>query len=95
MSDGIFKKSLRVAERLCLQAHEGGYLLGNLDSRLLAEQLFNTQRMARQDWVSGYIDLQRYRQQVLIGMLVTYAADATPEFHRQLCEKIAALAEER
>jgi len=91
MSDGIFKKSLRVVERLCIRARDKGYLEGRLDSRWLAEQLFNTQRMARQDWVSGYIDLERYRQQVLVGMLITYAADATPEFHRRICKKIEAL----
>jgi len=88
MSDGIFKKSLKVAERLCAQAHENGHLEGKLNRRWMAEQLFNTQRMARQDWVSGYIDLKRYRQQALIGMLMTYAADATPDFHRRVCAKI-------
>ncbi len=91
MTDGIFRKSLGVAERLCIQARDNGYLEGRLDSRWLAEQLFNTQRMARQDWVSGYIGLERYRQQVLIGMLITYAADATPEFHQRILRKIAAL----
>ncbi len=91
MSDGIFRKSLDVAERLCIQAREAGYLAGSVDSHWIAEQLFNTQRMARQDWVSGYIGLDRYRQQVLIGMLITYAADATPEFHQRLMAKIEAL----
>lgn len=91
MSDGIFKKSLDVAERLCTQARDQGYLAGRLDSSWMAEQLFNTQRMARQDWVSGYIGLARYRKQVLIGMLITYAADATPEFHERIREKIATL----
>jgi AcrR family transcriptional regulator len=91
MSDGIFKKSLKVAERLCAQAYENGHLKGRLDRRWMAEQLFNTQRIARQDWVSGYIGLERYRQQALIGMLMTYAADATPEFHRRICKKIDSL----
>lgn len=91
MSDGIFKKSLRVALRLCEQARADGYLEGKVSSQWLAEQLFNTQRMARQDWVSGYIDLEQYRKQVMIGMLLTYAADASPEFHARLCAKIEAL----
>ena len=94
MSDGIFKKSLQVAERLCVQARDNGYLEGRLDSRWMAEQLFNTQRMARQDWVSGYIGLKRYRQQVLVGMLITYAADATPELHQRIIKKIEALSAE-
>lgn len=91
MSDGIFKKSLRVAERLCLRARDQGYLVGRLDSQWLAEQLFNTQRMARQDWVNGYIGLERYRKQVVIGMLLTYAADATPDFHERICQRVEAL----
>jgi AcrR family transcriptional regulator len=88
MSDGIFKKSTGVAQRLCLQARDNGYLKGQIDSRWMAEQLFGSQRLARQDWVSGYIDLERYRQQALIGMLMTYAADATPAFHQRLCERM-------
>ncbi|MEM1154766.1 MAG: helix-turn-helix domain-containing protein [Pseudomonadota bacterium] len=93
MSDGIFKKSLVVAERLCRQAQLQGYLQGRVDTRWMAEQLFNTQRMARQDWVNGYIGLVRYRQQVLIGMLITFAADATADFHEQICDKIEQLSE--
>lgn len=95
MTDGIFKKSLVVAERLCKQGRDGGYLKGRLDTRWMAQQLFNTQRMARQDWVSGYICLARYRQQVLIGMLIIYAADATPAFHKRLCKKIEQLSKAR
>lgn len=94
MSDGIFKKSLGIAERLCTRARDQGYLAGRLDSHWMAEQLFNTQRMARQDWVSGYIGLERYRKQVLIGMLITYAADATPGFHKRIRQKISALSVE-
>lgn len=91
MSDGIFRKSLEVARRLCISARDNGYLEGNIGAAQMAEQLFNTQRMARQDWVSGYIGLEAYRKQVLLGMLITYAADATPEFHGQLCKKIEEL----
>ncbi len=47
--------------------------------------------MARQDWVSGYIGLEAYRKQVLLGMLITYAAHATPEFHGQIYKKIEEL----
>lgn len=88
MSSGIFKKSMQIAERLCVQARENGFLEGRLDSHWMAEQLFGSQRLARQDWVSGYISLERFRQQALVGMLMTYAADATPTFHDRLCEKI-------
>ncbi|MEP4148259.1 MAG: TetR/AcrR family transcriptional regulator [Halioglobus sp.] len=88
MSSGIFRKSLQIAERLCIQACENGFLLGRLDSGWMAEQLFGSQRLARQDWVGGYITLERFRQQALVGMLMTYAADATPEFHSRICNKL-------
>jgi len=87
-SNGIFSQSLHIAERLCIQARDNGFLEGRLDSRWLAEQLFGCQRLARQDWVNGYINLERYRQQVLIGMLMSYCADATPEFHQRICAKL-------
>jgi len=85
---GIYNKSLKIARNLCNRAKENGFLQGRVDSGCLAEQLFGCQRLARQDWVGGYIDLDRYRSQVLIGMCLTYAADATPEFHRRLCTAI-------
>ena len=34
--------------------------------------------------MNGYIDLERYRLQVLIGMYMTFAADATPAFRKRL-----------
>ena len=92
MNDGIFKKSVKVAEKLCERALEHGYLQGRLDSRWLAQQLFGSQRLARQDWVSGYINLDEYRQQALIGMLLTFAADATPKLHKRICTKVDELA---
>jgi len=88
---GIYNKSLKIAEKLCRQAKEDGFLQGRIDTVFLAEQLFACQRLARQDWVGGYIDLDRYRSQVLTGMCLTYAADATPEFHQRLCATIDAL----
>ena len=59
---------------------------------LLAQQLFGAQRLPRQDWVSGYIDLATFRQRALIGMLLTFAADATPELHARICEAVDQLA---
>ena len=91
LPSGIFHQSLQIAERLCTQALEDGFLQGNIETAKLAQQLFACQRLARQDWVNGYIDLDRYRQQVLTGICITYAADATPDFHHRLCEKIQAL----
>ena len=78
--------------RLCSRARDNGYLEWRIDSQWMAEQLFGSQRLARQDWVSGYIELERFRQQALIGMLMTYAADATPEVHERICSRIDELA---
>ena len=80
---GIFAKSLKLAEQICLDGQKDGYLCGAVDAHALALQLFGCQRLARQDWVNGYIDLQQYRRQVMAGMLITYAADATPEFRER------------
>jgi AcrR family transcriptional regulator len=91
LPSGIFHQSLQIAERLCTQALEDGFLQGNIETAKLAQQLFACQRLARQDWVNGYINLDRYRQQVLTGICITYAADATPDFHHRLRQKIQAL----
>ncbi len=85
---GIFAKSLQISINLCQRAKENGYLEGHVDSQCLAEHLFGSQRLARQDWVAGYIDLERYRSQVLMGMCLTFASDATPEFRERLWRHI-------
>lgn len=94
LPSGIFNKSLKIGQQICVSAKERGYLKGQIDSLWLAEQLFGCQRLARQDWVNGYIDLKRYRSQVLIGMYITYAADANDAFKRRLFEQINVLIEE-
>ncbi|AQA17155.1 TetR family transcriptional regulator [Halioglobus japonicus] len=88
MTDGIFNKSLRVAERLCERARDRGHLLGSIDSHWLAQQVFGAQRLARQDWVNGYINLVQYRRQALVGMLLAFAADASPQLHGQICARL-------
>lgn len=88
---GIYHKSLKIAHRVCVEARENGYLKGEISDAILADQLFGGQRLARQDWVNGYITLSEYRTQVLISMFVTFLADATPGFSKQLHTKIRAL----
>lgn len=88
---GIFSQSLKIAEQLCISAKEKGFLNGLVDSKWLAKQLFGCQRLARQDWVNGYIDLQQYKNQVLIGMFITFSADATDEYKVELLNKIDSL----
>jgi len=91
LPSGIFSKSLELAIKVCIDAKENGYLNGDIDSIKLAHQLFACQRLARQDWVRGYINLNTYRTQILIGMFIVLAADATPDLHKRLLEKIKAL----
>lgn len=86
---GIFAKSMRLARQICVNALRNGYLEGEINSDLLANQLFGCQRLARQDWVNGYINLKEYRSQVLTGMFITYSSDATPEFKAKLINEIA------
>ena len=50
--------------------------------------LFSSQRLARLDWVNGYIDLPTYRTRVLTGMFITYAADASPGLRKRLASKL-------
>ncbi|QFU74397.1 TetR/AcrR family transcriptional regulator [Halioglobus maricola] len=89
---GIFNRSLKIARQICMNGVDHGYLKGDIDTHWLAEQLFGCQRLARQDWVNGYIDLDRYRVQVLIGMYMTFAADARPAFYKRLRTGINQLA---
>jgi hypothetical protein len=89
---GIFNRSLNIAKQICQNGRDHGYLKGDIDIDWLAEQLFGCQRLARQDWVNGYIDLERYRAQVLIGMYITFASDATPAFRKRLLSGIDQIA---
>ncbi|MBU3003804.1 TetR/AcrR family transcriptional regulator [Paraglaciecola arctica] len=91
LPSGIFHNALQLALQVCIDAKEKGYLLGNIDSLLLAEKLFANQRLARQDWMNGYIDLSEYKHQVLTGMFITFAADASSGFHQELIQKITSL----
>jgi AcrR family transcriptional regulator len=91
LPSGVFNKALKLANQVCEQSVTEGYLLGNINSGQLAEQLFSNQRLARLDWIHGYINLATYRTQVLSGMFITIAADATPELHGRLIEKLQQL----
>lgn len=44
---GIFKKSLKLAYHVCVDAKVHGFLNGEIDSNLLADRLFANQRIAR------------------------------------------------
>ena len=68
--------------------YERGLLLGNIQPSIIMEKVHNSNRLARIDWVLGYIDLNQFRHQVMRGILLVYAADASPELHVLLIEEI-------
>jgi AcrR family transcriptional regulator len=88
---GIFRKSLSIANEVCLKARENGYLLGRVDQEVLAKQLFSGQRLARHDWINGYINLAEYRTQVLTAVYLTFLADASAAFTDTLHQKLTIL----
>lgn len=89
--DGIFRRSMSLAMQVCDLGRKGGYLQGEIDSHILAEQLFGCQRLARHDWMNGYINLNEYRSRVLSGMFAILAADAPQDFKNRLIAEIKAL----
>jgi AcrR family transcriptional regulator len=94
LSEGIFSQfdqSLAFIQQFILDAREQGHLNGAIDASFLADRLFANQRLARHDWVNDYIDLKRYKVQVVTGMFITLAADASEVFHKKLTAKISEL----
>jgi AcrR family transcriptional regulator len=91
LPSGIYARSLQLAESVCTRARQDGHLAGRVSLRVMSEQLFGCQRLARQDWVNGYIDLETYRNRLLQGMLLVLAADAVPEFHERLIQRLTQL----
>ena len=55
------------------------------------EKVHDSNRLARIDWVLGYIDLNQFRHKAMKGILLVYASDASPEFHVRLSEEINGL----
>lgn len=92
-SQGIFKRSVNLASNVCEDAKVNRYLNGDIDTNILAQQIFGSQRLARQDWMHSYIDLETYKKRVLIGMFTIFAADANPEFKERLLSEIKKLTE--
>jgi AcrR family transcriptional regulator len=84
LPNGIYAKSLNICKKVCENGKLDGYLLGDINSNVLATHLFGCQRLARQDWVNGYIDLDTYRKHVLSGMLIVFLADANENYKQML-----------
>ncbi len=71
--------------------YESGLLLGNVEPSIIMKKVHDSNRLARIDWVLGYIDLNQFRHQVLEGILLAYASDASPELYVRLIEEINGL----
>jgi AcrR family transcriptional regulator len=68
--------------------YESGLLLGNVEPSIIMKKVHDSNRLARIDWVLGYIDLNQFRHKAMKGILLVYAADASPELHVLLIEEV-------
>ncbi|NQX93767.1 MAG: TetR/AcrR family transcriptional regulator [Erythrobacter sp.] len=89
---GIFARSLQQPVEACKAAQAEGLLKGAISSEQLGRQVYDSYRLARQDWANGYFDLHGFRSQALTGVFVSLAADAVPEFRERLLRRIEELA---
>ena len=85
--DGLFWRAQQLAAPN-KEWYERGLLLGNIEPSIIMRKVHNGNRLARIDWVLGYIDLSQLRHQVIKSILLVYAADASPELHARLSEEI-------
>ncbi len=91
LPQGIFQRSMEIVTQVCLDAKEQGVLLGNISTQQLAYQIFAAHRLARNDWVNGYIEVSDYKKQALTGIFLILAADASPQMHKRLLKKLNTL----
>ena len=85
--DGLFWRAQQLAAPN-KEWYKRGFLLGNIEPTIIRNKAHNSHRLARIDWVLGYIDLSQFRHQVMKSILLVYAADANPELHVLLNEEI-------
>jgi AcrR family transcriptional regulator len=85
--DGPFQQAQQLAAPN-KKWYERGLLLGNVDPSIIMRKVHDSNRLARIDWVLGYIDLNQFRRKAIKGILLVYAADASAELHVSLIEEI-------
>ena len=85
--DGLFQRAQQLAAPR-KEWYESGLLLGNIEPSTIMKKVHDSNRLARIDWVLGYIDLNQFRHKAMTGILLVYAADASPELHVLLIEEI-------
>ena len=88
--DGPFQQAQQLAAPN-KKWYERGLLLGNVDPSIIMRKVHDSNRLARIDWVLGYIDLNQFRRKAIKDILLVYAADASPELHVLLIEEIDSL----
>ena len=85
--DGLFQRAQQLAAPR-KEWYESGLFLGNIEPSTIMKKVHDSNRLARIDWVLGYIDLNQFRHKAMKGILLVYAADASPELHVLLIEEI-------
>ena len=85
--DGPFQQAQQLAAPN-KKWYERGLLLGNVNPSIIMKKVHDSNRLARIDWVLGYIDLNQFRHKAMKGILLVYATDASPELHVLLIEEI-------
>ncbi|GAB5501708.1 MAG: hypothetical protein Pyrs2KO_03630 [Pyruvatibacter sp.] len=85
---GIFSRALQLPIDVCRDAVAAGLLFGNVSSEQMGRQIYGCYRLARQDWMNGYFDLEGFRRQSLTGVFLCLAADAKPAFRQRLMQRI-------
>ena len=88
---GIFAWSLQQPVEACRSAQAAGLLQGAISAEQLGRQVYDSYRLARQDWANGYFDLEGFRTQALTGVFLSLAADAAPAFRERLLKRISSL----
>lgn len=83
-SSGIFARSLKLLIEACQDAQQTGLLQGSIGAEQMGRQIYGCYRLARQDWMNGYFDLDGFRRQALTGIFICLAADAKPPFKKRL-----------
>ena len=89
----VDERSVQMAANACRAGLREGLLMGNIDSDLLGAQMYALYRTSLTDWVHQRISIADFRLNALQGFYTCLAADAAPEFHALLMDKIKRLSE--
>ncbi len=80
----------RLAGSLFEEASARQQLRGQIDARILVEQVLAAHQMAYRDWAHRIISLEQFRTRSLCGFYVALAADAEDAFREELLVELNA-----